>query len=113
MVSVLAQQAAAGYSSGPAFERGEAGRRYLLCGEVASFGRVLDTYAELVGSAHRVRALPPGANLDDDAPPFARRCEVHGKLGPVRTDDAQARALGFTPRGLDEGPRLTADWLAR
>lgn len=108
---VLAEDVALGHLL--AFERGEPGRRYVLCGEVAPFGRVLDTYAELVGSEHRVRVLPPGTTLADGAPLFARRSEVYGKLGPVRVDDAQARALGFAPRGLDEGLRLTADWLTR
>ena len=95
-----------------AFEKGEAGRRYVLCGEVARFGTVLDRFAELMGSKHRVTALPPGTTLPDDAPLFARRSEVYGKLGAVHVDDAQARALGFAPRGVDEGLTLTAAWLA-
>jgi nucleoside-diphosphate-sugar epimerase len=28
-------------------------------------------------------------------------------------DDAGARALGFVPRGVDEGLASTADWLRR
>ncbi|MGH3319867.1 MAG: NAD-dependent epimerase/dehydratase family protein [Streptosporangiaceae bacterium] len=107
---VLAEDVALGHLL--AYERGEPGRRYLLCGEVASFPQVLDTYAELVGSPHRVRALPPGTTLGDGAPQYAVRSEVYGKLGPTRVDDGQARALGFAPRGLDEGLRLTASWLA-
>jgi dihydroflavonol-4-reductase len=94
-----------------AFEKGEAGRRYVLCGGVAGFGSVLDRFAELVGSPHRVTALPPGITLPDDAPLFARRSEVYGKLGPVHIDDAQARALGFAPRGVAEGLSVTATWL--
>lgn len=95
-----------------AFEKGEPGRRYVACGEVAGFGRVLHRFAELTGSAHRVRTLPPGTTLPDDAPLFARRSEVYGKLGAVRVEDAGARALGFTPRGVDEGLSLTAAWLS-
>jgi dihydroflavonol-4-reductase len=108
---VLAQDVALGHLL--AFEKGEAGRRYVLCGEVAGFGRVLDRFAELVGSPHRPRRLPPGATLSDDAPLFARRSEVYGRLGPVRIDDAGARALGFSARGIDEGLSLTAAWMAR
>jgi dihydroflavonol-4-reductase len=107
---VLAQDVAAGHVL--AFERGAVGSRYALCGEVASFPHVLNSYAELVGSDRRVTGLPPGSVLGPDAPLFARRSEVYGKLGPVRVDDTQARALGFTGRGLDEGLRLTASWLA-
>ncbi len=94
-----------------AFDKGEAGRRYVLCGEVAGFGSVLDRFAELIGSPHRVTARPPGTTLPDDASLFARRSEVYGKLGPVHVDDAQARALGFAPRGIDDGLSLTATWL--
>jgi dihydroflavonol-4-reductase len=107
---VLAEDVARGHLL--AFEKGEAGRRYVLCGEVAGFAIVLNRFAELVGSPHRVAALPPGTTLAADAHIFARRSEVYGKLGPTRIDDAQARGLGFAPRGLDEGLPLTAAWLA-
>ena len=107
---VLAEDVARGHLL--AFEKGEAGRRYVLCGEVAGFGSVLDRFADLSGSPHRVTALPPGTTLPDDAPLFARRSEVYGKLGPVHIDDAGARALGFAPRGVDDGLTLTAAWLA-
>ena len=107
---VLAEDVARGHFL--AFEKGEAGRRYVLCGEVAGFGSVLDRFAELVGSQHRVAARPPGTTLPDDAPLFARRSEVYGKLGPVHIDDAQARGLGFHPKGVDEGLAITAAWLA-
>lgn len=105
----LARDVAAGQLA--AFERGEAGRRYVLCGELASYPRVLDTYCELVGSPHRVRTLPPGSELSDDAPPFADRSVVYGRLGGYRVDDAGARALGFAPAGIDEGLAETARWL--
>ncbi len=95
-----------------AYEKGEAGRRYVLSGEVAGFGLVLHRFAELTGSPHRVEVLPPGTTLPDDAPLFARRSEVYGKLGPVQIDDTQARALGFTPRGLEDGLALTAAWIS-
>lgn len=106
---VLAEDIARGHLL--AFEKGEAGRRYVLCGEVAPFGSVLGRFAELMGSDRRVTALPPGTTLPEDAPLFARRSEVYGKLGSVHVDDAQARALGFAPRGVDEGLSLTAAWL--
>jgi dihydroflavonol-4-reductase len=107
---VLAEDVARGHLL--AFEKGEAGRRYVLCGEVAPFGRVLGRFAELTGSLHRVTTRPPGTTLPDDASLFARRSEVYGKLGAVHVDDAQARAAGFAPRGIDEGLAITAAWLA-
>lgn len=106
---VLAGDVAVGQLA--AYERGEAGRRYVLCGEVAGFPRVLDTYCALVGSPHRVRALPQGSELLDP-PPFAERSVVYGHLGGYRVVDDAARALGFTPRGVDEGLELTARWMA-
>jgi dihydroflavonol-4-reductase len=94
-----------------AFERGEPGKRYLVCGEVAPFSRVLNTFAALSGSDRRVTTLPPGSDLGPDAHPFARRSEVYGKLGPVTIDDGQARAIGITARGLEDGLRETVAWL--
>ena len=105
---VLAEDAAAGHLL--VLERGEPGRRYVLCGEVAPFGRVLRAFADLVGG-RRVRTLPPGSELGADADTFARRSEVYGRFPPVRVDDRGARGLGFDPRGVDEGLALTARWL--
>jgi dihydroflavonol-4-reductase len=107
---VLASDAALGHLL--AYQRGEPGRRYVLCVEVAAFGDVLHRYAELVDSPHRVRAVPPGSSLGPDASTFASRSEVYGKLGPVRVDDAGARALGFAPIGLADGLARTAAWLS-
>lgn len=104
---VLAEDAAAGHLL--ALERGDPGRRYVLSGEVATFGRVLHTFAGHVGG-RQVRVLPPGSSLGDGADTFAYRSEVYGQLPPVRVDDAGARALGFAPRGVDEGLALTAAW---
>jgi dihydroflavonol-4-reductase len=106
---VLAEDVAEGHLL--AWEKGEAGKRYVLCGEVATFSTVLDRVAALWGSPHRVTALPPGTTLPADAIVFGRRSEVYGKLGPVRVDDTQARALGFRGRGLDVGLPLTVSWL--
>lgn len=105
---VLAEDAAAGHVL--ALEHGEPGRRYVLCGEVASFGRVLHTFADLTGG-QRVRTLPPGSSLGADAGTFARRSEVYGHFPPVRVDDTGARSIGFTPRGVDEGLARTAAWI--
>ena len=107
---VLARDVAAGMLL--AHQRGAPGRRYVLCGEVAGFGSVLHRYAELIGSPHRVPVLPPGSTLGPDASTFARRSEVYGMLGPVRVDDAGARALGFAPSGLADGLAITARWMA-
>lgn len=107
---VLAEDAAAGHLL--ALERGEPGRRYVLCGEVASFGRVLHTFADHVGG-RRVPTLPAGSSLGADAGTFARRSEVYGRFPPVRVDDTGARALGFAPSGIDEGLARTAAWTGR
>lgn len=106
---VLAEDVARGHLL--AFEKGDAGHRYVLCGEVAGFGRVLGRFAELTNSPHRVTTRPPGTTLPDDASLFARRSEVYGKLGAVHVDDTQARAIGFAPKGVDEGLAITAAWL--
>lgn len=106
---VLAEDAALGHLL--ALERGEPGRRYVLCGETATYRRMLHTWADLTGGA-RVAVLPPGSELGPDAGTFARRSEVYGRFPPVRVDDRGARALGFTPRGVDEGLTLTARWIA-
>lgn len=107
---VLAEDAAEGHLL--ALERGEAGRRYVLCGEVATFGRVLHTFADHVGG-QRVRTLPVGSSLGADAGTYPRRSEVYGRLPPVRVDDAGARALGFAPSGVDDGLARTASWIGR
>ncbi len=89
----------------------EPGRRYVLCGEVASFGQVLNTFADLVGG-HQVRTAPPGSTLPADADPFARRSEVYGMFPPVRVRDAGARGLGFAPCGIADGLARTAAWIS-
>jgi dihydroflavonol-4-reductase len=107
---VLAEDAATGHLL--ALEHGTPGRRYVLCGEVASFGHVLHTFADHVGGK-KVTVLPPGSTLDPEAGAFARRSEFYGRFPPVRVDDAGARGLGFTPRGVAEGVAETAAWLAQ
>jgi dihydroflavonol-4-reductase len=107
---VLAEDAAAGTLR--VLDAGTPGRRYVLCGEVAPFGRVLDRACALLGSPHRVRALPPGFDLGPDASTFARRSAAYGHFPPVRVDDAQARGIGIAPRGVAEGLALTCAWLA-
>jgi dihydroflavonol-4-reductase len=104
---VLAEDAAAGHLL--ALERGEPGRRYVLCAEVASFGRVLHEFADRV-DGRRVPTLPPGSTLGPEAGTFARRSEVYGRFPPVRIEDSGARALGFRPRGITDGIALTAAW---
>ena len=107
---VLAEDAARAHLL--ALDHGEPGRRYVVCGEVARVGRVLHAYADAVGG-QRVDLLPPGSSLGPDASTFARRSEVYGMFPPVHFDDAGARALGFAPRGIDEGIALTAAWCGR
>jgi len=107
---VLAEDAAAGHLL--VADKGEPGRRYVLCGEVATFGWMLHAFADGVGGS-RAATLPPGSTLPADAGTFARRSEVYGHFPPVRVADANARGLGFAPRGVAEGMALTAGWLAR
>ncbi len=106
---VLARDVAEGHLT--AYERGESGRRYVMCGEVTTFPHVLDTYCELVGSPHRVTALPMGSELSGEPPPFAERSVVYGHVGGYRVDDRRARALGITPRDVADGMAVTAAWL--
>lgn len=108
---VLAEDVAIGHIL--AFEHGRSGQRYVLSGPVESFATVLNTYATLTGSPHRVTALPAGSTLPADAPPLARRSQEFGAVGAFRIDDSGARGLGFTPRGIDTGLPVTAAWLTR
>lgn len=41
----------------------------------------------------------------------ATRAFNTGKLGPVTTQEANARAIGFTPRGIAKGLDITIPWL--
>lgn len=106
---VLAEDVAKGHLL--AYEKGEAGKRYILCGEVATFSAFLGEAKRLWGNPPPLTVLPPGSDLPPGAHFFATRSMVYGKLGPVTTDDAHARALGFAPRGIKEGLALTIPWL--
>lgn len=108
---VLAEDVARGHLL--AYTRGEAGKRYVLCGEVMPFAQMLNRTAEIWGSPHRVRPLPPGSPVDPQAPFFYHRAASYGALGPVRVDDTQARALGFRPRNVEAGLQITVPWLKR
>jgi dihydroflavonol-4-reductase len=107
---VLAEDCADGHLL--ALTRGEPGRAYVLCGEVATFGRVLGLVLDGLG-APPVHVAPRGTDLGPDAATFAARSQVYGMRPPVRVDDRGARALGFRPRGVDAGAALTVDWLRR
>ena len=106
---VLAEDVARGHLL--AYERGAAGKRYVLCGEVATFPRFLSVAKRLWGSAAPLTVLPPGSDLPPDAHFFAGRSRVYGKLGPVSVVDANARAIGFAPRDIEAGMALTVPWM--
>ncbi len=106
---VLAEDVALGHLL--AYERGAAGKRYVLCGETATFPTFLKKSCEAWGAPYTTKALPPGSDVPPDAILFAVRSQVYGKLGPVTIEDTQARAIGFAPRGIDEGLRITIEWL--
>lgn len=105
---ILAEDAAEGHLL--ALTRGVPGRAYVLCGEVATFGRVLRLVTDGLG-APPVHVAPRGTDLGPDAGTFALRSQVYGMRPPVRVDDRGARAWGFRPRGVDEGVALTVEWL--
>ena len=97
-----------------AFEKGALGKRYIACGEVATFPQVLSKFNALWGASPEIEVLPPGSDIPREKLwGHAIRSEAYGKLGPMRIDDAQARALGFAPKGLDEGLGETVEWLRR
>lgn len=106
---VLAEDVARGHLL--AYQRGEAGKRYLLCGEVMAFPDILERAAAIAGTPHQIGRLPAGTPVDPAAPFFYHRAASYGALGGVRIDDSQARALGFRPRGVEEGLQLTMPWL--
>ncbi len=106
---VLAEDVARGHLL--AYERGAAGTRYILCGELATFSRFLGQAAALWPEGKLPAVLPPGSDLPPEAMLFSRRSEVYGKLGPVSIEDTNARALGFAPRGIEEGLALTIPWI--
>jgi dihydroflavonol-4-reductase len=106
---VLAEDVAWGHLL--AYERGEAGKRYLLCGEVMAFPDILERAAAIAGNPQQIRRLPAGTPVDPQAPFFYHRAASYGALGGVRIDDSQARALGFRPRGVEDGLQLTMPWL--
>ena len=97
-----------------AYEKGEPGKRYIACGEVATFPQVLSKFSKLWGASPEIEVLPRGSDIPRDRLwGHAIRSEAYGKLGPMQIDDAQARALGFVGRGLDEGLQETVEWLRR
>jgi hypothetical protein len=72
----------------------------------------LKVFNDLWGVEQPLEVLPPGSDIPRDRLwGHAIRSEAYGKLGPMTIDDAQVRALGFEPAGLDEGMRITVDWL--
>jgi dihydroflavonol-4-reductase len=95
-----------------AFEGGQPGKRYVACGAVATFPEVLSAFNALWGTSPQIDVLPPGSDIPRDRLwGHAIRSEAYGKLGPMSIDDANLRALGFAPAGIEAGFRLTVDWL--
>ena len=83
--------------------RGEPGRRYVLCGEVATFGRVLHGFAERVGGA-RVADAAARVDAAGRAParsPAAPRCTA-GSRRCASTTPGPAGS-GSAPRGVARG----------
>lgn len=106
---VLAEDVAKGHLL--AYESGAAGKRYILCGEVATFSIFLGEAKRLWGSNAALEVMPPGSDLPADRHFFASRSEVYGKLGPVTIEDTNARAIGFTAAGIEAGLGATIPWL--
>lgn len=106
---VLAEDVAVGHLL--AYDKGAAGKRYILCGEVATFSTFLGACARLWPGGAMPAVLPPGSDLPPEAMLFSRRSEVYGKLGPVAIEDANARALGFRGRGIEDCLAETIPWI--
>jgi dihydroflavonol-4-reductase len=95
-----------------AYTKGEPGKRYVACGAVATFPVVLDTFNRIWGASPSIDVLSPGSDIPRDKLwGHAIRSEAYGKLGPMSIDDANLRALGFAPAGLEDGLRTAAAWL--
>lgn len=105
--------------------RAEPGRDYLLAGEVATLGEVVDRVGELGGVAVPRRRVSPtvGLALARLTAPLYRLRGRRPPLNPdqVRSlerhwhfDDSRARAeLGWRPRGLADGLPATVEYLRR
>jgi dihydroflavonol-4-reductase len=106
---VLAEDVALGHLL--AYEKGAAGERYILCGEVATFSAFLGEAKRLWGNPPALTILPPGSDLPPGAHFFASRSMVYGKLGPVTIEAPNATRIGFTARGNGEGLGVTIPWL--
>jgi nucleoside-diphosphate-sugar epimerase len=108
-----------------AMEKGRIGERYLLGGENASLKELLDTVDRVSGKRHfRMPVFPPGALT------FAwlqkKRAEwlgIYPQITPgwVRTflvewaqsSDKAEKELGYRRTPLEEGVRMTYEWLQR
>jgi nucleoside-diphosphate-sugar epimerase len=103
--------------------RAEPGRDYVLAGDVAKLGEVVDRVAELGGvePPRRRLSLPVGMALARLMAPFYR---MRGRRPPLNRDqlrslatdwhfdDARARAeLDWQPRGLEAGLPATVEYL--
>ncbi len=106
-------------------DRAEPGRDYLLAGDAATLGEVIDRAAGLAGvdPPRRRLSLPVGMALARLTAPFYRLRGRRPPLNPdqVRSlerhwhfDDGRARReLGWQPRSLAEGLPPTVDYLRR
>lgn len=106
---VLAEDVAIGHWL--AYEKGAPGKRYVLCGQTATFPEVFRALGEAAGTTIACEVLPPGSAVPPGSPIWAVRSEVYGRLGPMTVDDRQARAIGCAPRPLAEGLPRTVAWL--
>lgn len=95
-----------------AYERGEAGRRYLAVANegVSSIGKFCNRGAELAGSPHRVREIEPHA---PDAPNIGTmgKFALRKYATPYVDNSATVAALGFELTQRDEAIRATIKWL--
>jgi dihydroflavonol-4-reductase len=103
-----------------ALDRGVAGERYMLDGrseDVVSIAEACTRACELAGSEHRVEDVAPSddpelvAIFGPTLVAIASREVGEQRPVGVTSESKTAKRLGYEPVSLDQGLRLTIDWL--
>jgi nucleoside-diphosphate-sugar epimerase len=103
-----------------ALEKGARGEKYIAHGRQEDVGTIAQTCnraCELAGVAHRVREVPRDKLDDPDviAKYGATMTSLAKRTYPSRFSDSSftQKRLGYVPAPLDEGLKLTIDWMRR
>jgi dihydroflavonol-4-reductase len=103
-----------------ALDRGVAGERYMLDGrseDVVSIAEACNRACELAGSQHRVEDVAPSddpelvAVFGPTLVAIASREVGEQRPVGVTSESKTAKRLGYDPVSLDQGLRLTIEWL--